>query len=204
VRTVLRKGLSIEPDDRYPDMRTLIDALHRTRAPAGASADVPPKQRNWFAYALCVAAGVVLGVYGLSPRRSVEPAAVHEPERSEPAPPEQEQSPCVLDGREPQDFGPTLVSVCESIRKGEIDEAHELWKDKRDEIDKLVKADHAADAVARRAAFAADSSVVARTFDEQATLLEASNSDLAARAARWAGYWAAWAERPSLAGTDQP
>jgi serine/threonine protein kinase len=198
VQAVLRRGLSIDPADRYPDMQALIDALRQACSRSTAGEVAPSKRRNWFAAALAATCGALLGAYGWAHRpQPIDPAPEHESPETEPAPepepaPEFSASPCVLDGRNPTELDPELIAACRHIRNNAFESATTLWTQRRKarltEIDDRVRTEQI-NGDDLRAAVIADTEIIARTFEDQAGRLKASDSTLAALAYSFAQYW---------------
>jgi serine/threonine protein kinase len=186
LRAVLRRGLSIDPSERFPDMDALADALDRLLLPTSAppppdepelDGDKPavdpetpaltpvggsgPARENSVRRGTFGVALLLVGVaVGWTWRPSVEVREATEPEPILPT------SPCAVgeDSGSSVEIDPVVLDVCEQIRNGELDDADDAWDREYDKRRKTTAADK----------LAADTMIIARTFFDQAEVITRS------------------------------
>jgi hypothetical protein len=168
VRPILRRGLSVDPRDRYPSMDALLDDLERaggvTTLRPGAVVGAPASKamRGAFAASLIVVS-VALGWAGRG-RVAVEPARVSEPTPA-PAP---APSPCAMVASDPTASSKSaLIPTCSRIRAGELLPATRLW-DVEFNDRRRAGPGEPAPTEKELAQLRAETLIVARTFVDQA------------------------------------
>lgn len=188
----LMRGLSIDPRDRYPNMRALILALR------AAMAIVPSTRRRRRVYPAAVAISFAVGLVALALSRgdsdhrssSEDSPQLSElpPQLSEPTAP---TSPCAM--FDPGEQVPELVqvkedvlAVCELIRAGHFKQAETLW-DKTDRHNYLIQlspveesgeSDTEASEQNDATEYGEDTLIISRTFiDEAENVVKNSNDE---------------------------
>jgi serine/threonine protein kinase len=200
LRDLLRRGLSLDPSDRYPSMQALIEALAEIRSPMAArpvTASTTRGRSSWvpFVQGMAVSLGLgvagVLGVLGWLDRPRDEPQReLAEPQRelAEPPPPSVVEPPCAM-GDASVDLDPTVIEVCQLIRDGHFKLADSGWNDEhkdRLKLDTTGLGEHTL--------------IIARTFVEQAESMQQTMPEQARAAASIAQIWVSQAA--ALLGQD--
>lgn len=193
LRDVLRRGLAIEPAERFPDLAALLRALELVRQTAesprvGAAQHEqrrPPRRRRrgprgWglFVVSLLACVGAIVAVIASR-------APVTAPEQVLAVAPEP-ASPCALAADEsPAQIDLAVAAVCARIREGKIQRAVEAWEleysARLNEISleqTSSTSDESGEASHKLTQLALDTLIIARTFAEQAELLELQLSGL--------------------------
>lgn len=183
LRDVLRRGLSMNPRDRFPNVSELVAALQRTidpkveLSPRGFAELVPSRAAR-----LSFAVGAVLvGTLGLAVgwmgrgRVEAEVARVSEPVLRVAT------SPCAVEATDPDVSNHVLEITCSRIREGKLFDAARLWD--LEMTSRRYPPGGSEPTDEDLALLRAQTLVVARTFDEQAK--QYRRWDLVSRTIRW-------------------
>ncbi|PRP93296.1 Serine/threonine-protein kinase PrkC [Enhygromyxa salina] len=211
VRSVVRRGLSVDPAQRYPDMHALVAELDKLRERPGASQEtgldapavvpgsskVTEARRRPFVLGLLLTGAALLGAWGVEH----VPWAETDPDPAEASPPEQEG--CALWELPPLEPSPEVQSICRLIRDGDYRSANSLWEAVHDA--RLRNPSTSGIEGYTHLDLALDTIIVAQTFAEAAVDLESSQSPKDTAATEEATYPAVvlmaeqWANAASVA-----
>jgi serine/threonine protein kinase len=209
VQHVLRKGLSVNPADRYPNMRALARALAEIHEPSSRPPSSGRRPRVWeFVRAMMLAGAVVLAAFALERFRAVRrPVEVEVPATM----PREPVTPCALDGSS-KNPDPVVVAVCTTIRDGQFNDADALWERERSarqyrnhQRAQATPALEDREILASELAYVLglDTMLVAHTFMDQAEAMAHENPTSAALAAESARTWALRATKDGLDPQDE-
>ena len=165
---ILRKGLALQKEDRYPDMHALIDALQGLRRPLPKAAG--PGWGSFLALGLASVASVI-GALVWSHR-----AVTIEVEPSVP------QTHCVSNVSEQS--AAVAEAACLLIREGRFEDAHRVWLTEYDARVAEIEQAFGTAARMRREVLANDTEIVAQTFAAQAAATFSNEWKLMAAAIR--------------------
>lgn len=200
---VLRKGLSVNPADRYPNMRALAQALAEIREPNKRPPSRGRRSRVWdFFRPMMLAGAAVLAAFALERFWAPRPVDVEVPATM----PQELVSPCSL-GSSSTKPDPVVVAVCTTIRNGQFDDADGLWDRERSaRQSRNQQRVEATPALEDREALAAeldfalglDTMIVAHTFMDHAEAMAHEDPTSASLAAESARTWTLRAVKDGL------
>ncbi|PRP98293.1 Serine/threonine-protein kinase PrkC [Enhygromyxa salina] len=180
VRSVVRRGLSVDPAQRYPDMHALVAELDKLRERPGASQEtsldapavvpgsskVTEARRRPFVLGLLLTGAALLGAW------SVEHVPWAQPDPAETSKPQ--LAGCALWELPPHEPSPEVQSICRLIRDGDYKGANLLW-------DSVHRARFISPSTSGIEGYshldlALDAIIIAQTFAEEAMVIEKSTT----------------------------
>jgi serine/threonine protein kinase len=181
VRAVVRRGLSIDPSERYADMDEFVRALDRLRTPSSV-----PRTAGWIAFGVALggalASGLAVLVLGPASHAAAlvdVPTQIELPEPIELPYPHNLTSLCAMGDEEMSIDDEKLLKTCKQIRHGQLDSAQTVWQNAYNE---RLSGD--------RLKLTEATLIVARTFVDHAKRTKHSGPEDAVNAA-WHGLgWA--------------